>query len=163
MNRTVFREVVSILVLAFILAFSVNAISPRGLALVGQWDANSGVVTAKAKNGMVQQEREIDDILEAKAIYDEGGSVFVDARSREVYASGHVKGAFSFPVREYETTINTFIETYPVATPLIVYCSGRECEDSHVLATYLSEEGYAQVRVMVDGFPLWEESGFPVE
>ena len=46
---------------------------------------------------------------------------------------------------------------------MITYCSGRTCEDSHNLARLLSEVGFTDVRVFIDGFPGWEAEGYPVE
>ncbi|MBU0996281.1 MAG: rhodanese-like domain-containing protein [Proteobacteria bacterium] len=162
-SQKTIKEAVVILALALITAFSINFISPRGIALVGQWDTSQGVVSARTKNDVVHEEREINDIMDAKAVFDEHTAVFVDARRREEFEEGHVKGAVPFPVKEYENIIESFIESNPFDVPLVIYCSGRECEDSHVLASYLSDEGYLNARVMVDGFPLWQSKGFPVE
>lgn len=162
-DRKTIREVVIIIGLSLITAFTINLISPRGIAFVGQWDPSKGVISARAKNDVVVVEREIHDITEAKAIFDEGKAVFIDARNVEEYSEGRIKGAVCFPVGSYEEAIASFIEKHPFQVPLIVYCSGRECDDSHLLAAYLSDEGYENVRVMVDGFPLWNSKGFPVE
>lgn len=162
-ERNIVKEAAVIVGLSLITAFIINFISPRGIALVGQWDPSKGVVSARAKNSVVVAEREIHDITEAKAIFDGGTSLFVDARSHEEYLAGHVQGAVSFPVSSYEASIAAFIEKNSLSTPLIVYCSGRECDDSHILAALLLEEGYQSVRVMVDGYPLWLSKGFPVE
>ena len=87
--------------LAVIAAFTANFLSPKGIALVGQWDESQGVVTARAKDDVVDYDLEIDDINIAKQIYGSGEAVFVDARSREDYEEGHIKGAVSLPVGQF--------------------------------------------------------------
>ena len=162
-KRNILKEAAVIIGLSLITAFVMNFVSPKGISLVGQWDPSKGVVSAREKRSVVLGEREIQDISDAKAIFDAGSAVFVDARSNEEYLAGHVYGAVSFPLSSYEEIIAAFIGQHPLSTALIVYCSGRECEDSHMLASLLFEEGYQNVRVMVDGFPLWQSKGFPVE
>jgi len=41
-------------------------------------------------------------------IYDSGEAVFVDARSREDYEEGHIKGAVSLPVGQFHDFIEAF-------------------------------------------------------
>ncbi len=161
--KDIVKEITILLGVALITAFIVNAISPKGIAIVGEWDPAKGVISAKSKGDKVNRELEIKDPSEAKKIFDKGKSIFVDARSREDYEDGHIKGAVFFPVYDYESYIDTFLNNYPLATSIITYCSGRECDDSHELAQILSDMGYTEIRVFIDGFPTWEEKGFPIE
>jgi len=155
---------ISILVgLASVLAFSVNFLSPAGIALVGQWDTSRGVVTAREKNDTAVDGMEIDSVDQARKLYDSGEYTFVDARSSEDYADGHIKGAVSLPVGRFEEKIAVFLEHYSPATPIVTYCSGRTCEDSHHLAEYLLAAGYEKIGVFIDGFPGWEAQGHPIE
>jgi len=48
-KRKIIREIILLSVVAISLAFIVNFISPRGIALFGDWDKNKGMVTANAK------------------------------------------------------------------------------------------------------------------
>jgi 3-mercaptopyruvate sulfurtransferase SseA len=45
---------------------------------------------------------------------------------------------------------------------LVVYCSGKDCEDSAMLADKLSMAGFFNIYVFKDGFPDWEKHGWPV-
>jgi rhodanese-related sulfurtransferase len=147
---------------AVICAFTVNFFSPKGIALVGEWDTSKGVITAKAKDDAVIRELEIEDPGMAKALYDKG-YIFVDARSEEVYEDGHIKGSVSMPIGQFDEMIVQFIATYSFSTPIVTYCSGRECDDSHKVAQYLKLEGYSDVHVFIDGYPVWEQEGYPIE
>jgi len=160
--KDITKELVILLGVAVITAFTVNAFSPKGIAFFGDWDTSRGVITAKSKEDAVSHDLEIGDIQTAKEIYD-GGAVFVDARIKEDYMDGHIKGAISLPVRQYEKLIDRFKEEIPSNMPIVTYCSGRECDDSHVLAQLLLDEGYTDVMVFIDGYPSWEEEGFPIE
>ncbi len=146
-----------------IVALIVNYFSPAGIALVGQWDTNAGVITAKAKNDVVSGKLEIDDITQAKRIFDGGNVLFVDARTHDSYADGHIPGAISLPIGQFDELIDSFLDQYDIAQPIVTYCSGRTCEDSHKLAQLFMDFGFRDVKVFIDGYPGWEAEGYPVE
>ena len=160
--KDIIKELALLLSLSIITAFTVNFLSPKGVALFGEWDTRKGVITAKSKDDIVVHQIEIDDVHKAKQIYDSGMSLFVDARSRDRYSAGHIKGAISLPVEEINGIIDQFISTYPPDTQIITYCSGRECDDSHWLAQFLRDAGYTNIRVFIDGYPGWTNNGYPV-
>jgi rhodanese-related sulfurtransferase len=149
--------------LALVTAFTVNYFSPVGIALVGDWDTRNGVISARAKNDVVVHAREIDTVQAAHALYGKKGVLFVDARPAEMFMAGHIKGAVSMPVEEVDQLIEDFVKTHDPDTHIITYCSGRECEDSHLLADRLSDYGFTHVQVFVDGFPAWKKEGYPIE
>jgi rhodanese-related sulfurtransferase len=155
---------ISILVgISVIIALALNSFSPRGIALVGQWDTTQGVVSANEKNNFVLNDLEIDNVTLAKKLYDSQKFVFVDARSRNDYDEGHIKGAVSLPFGQFDEKIEMFLERYPPEKAIITYCSGRTCEDSHNLAQLLLAFGYTKVNVFIDGLPGWETEGYPIE
>jgi len=87
----------------------------------------------------------------------------VDARTRDNYDNGHIPGAVSLPVGQFDALIDTFLDQHDIEQPIVTYCSGRTCEDSHNLAQLLTDFGYADVKVFIDGYPGWEAEGYPVE
>jgi len=89
---------------AIIAAFAVNYFSPAGIALVGQRDIAKGVITANEKNDIDLNDLEIGDIALAKELYDSKKFLFVDARSRDDYDEGHIKGAVSLPGGQFDET-----------------------------------------------------------
>lgn len=157
------KELIIIIGFSVILAFAANYFSPNGIAIFGQWDTSQGVISARPKNDPVTVDVEIKNAKTAKNIYDTKKAVFVDARSYETFIDGHIKNAVSIPTGEFVKFIDDFKAKYPATTPLITYCSGRECNDSHELAQYLMVEGYINVKVFIDGYPEWERKGYPVE
>jgi len=157
------KEIAVLLGLAVGLALCVNYFSPVGIALVGQWDISKGVITAGAKNDAITDDLEIDDVKNARHIFNSAAALFVDARTRESYEEGHIPGAVSFPVGEFDMRIETFMNRHSPEQPIVTYCSGRTCEDSHELAQLFLASGYLNVRVFIDGFPGWEAEGYPIE
>ena len=159
----ILREIGIMLGLSVVVALSVNHFSPVGIALVGSWDTEKGVVSAKTHGEETPEGMEITSVAEARAIYDRGETLFVDARGITPYEEGHIRGAISFPINLFEERIEAFLMDYPPERPIVSYCSGRECEDSHKLARLLLDMGYGNVRVFIDGYPGWEKGGHPVD
>jgi len=157
------REISVLVGTSIIAAFAVNYLSPAGIALVGQWDTAKGVITAVEKNDIVLDDLEIGDVALAKKLYDSQEFIFVDARSRNDYDEGHISGAVSLPVGQFDEKIEVFLEQYPPEKSIVTYCSGRTCEDSHKLAQLLLAFGYTEINVFIDGFPGWEAEGHPIE
>jgi rhodanese-related sulfurtransferase len=162
-HKNTAKELIIILGVSLSTAFLVNLIHPKGIALFGQWDSSQGVITAKSKDEVINHDLEIRDIVEAKEIYDRGVALFVDARTKDDYDDGHIKGAISLPVGQFDLLIDEFLENYPADTAIVTYCSGKECDDSHKLAQFLLEMGYTTVRVFIDGYPGWVSEGYPNE
>lgn len=92
-------------------------------------------------------------------------ALFLDARRSSVYAEGHIAGARSFPVWESDVDARVkalYEEGLDQQAPIVVYCSGGNCEDSHMLAEKLYMVGFDNVLIYKDGFPDWEKRGLPV-
>ncbi|BDU78295.1 rhodanese-like domain-containing protein [Mesoterricola sediminis] len=93
------------------------------------------------------------------------GIPFLDARRSADYAAGHVAGAWCIPVwedgaAEAITRFEAQAAPDPKA-PLVLYCSGGGCEDSHLLARRLLELGYRNLLVYGGGWPDWTAQGRP--
>ncbi len=93
-------------------------------------------------------------------------AIFIDARRTENFAQGHFAGARTMPVWEADVDDRLrafFDEIIDQQRPIVVYCSGGNCEDSHMLAEKLWGAGYENVYVYKDGFPGWQKMGGAVE
>ncbi len=157
------QEACIVSIISIVFGLLVNHFSPAGIALVGSWDKTEGVISANERNGVVVHEREIQNVDAVKKIYDQGNTLFLDARISEQYEEGHIHGSISLPVRQFDELIDTLFEKYPSSTPIITYCTGRECRDSHELAQLLLDAGYENVKVFSDGYPAWEKKEYPIE
>jgi rhodanese-related sulfurtransferase len=104
---------------------------------------------------------------DVKSLYD-AGVLFLDARRTSVYEQGHIAGARPFSVWESDVDdkvaklFNERPDPADQAKPIVVYCSGGDCEDSHMLAQKLWGAQFNNVYVYKDGFPDWQKHGAPV-
>ena len=96
----------------------------------------------------------------------ERGALFVDARMTSQYADGHVAGAVTIPI--WEAGADSKVAQLPfdvegdMSKPIVVYCGGGDCEDSHNLGTMITQAGHLAVYVYKDGYPDWLKRGRPI-
>ncbi len=103
------------------------------------------------------------DLAETKSLFDAGAATFVDARKNIFYLQKHIAGAINLPYTQAEPFWTDFQKKFDKETPFVFYCTGYDCEDSHVLAQKLKEDGYTRLAVFHGGFPEWEQAGYPTE
>ena len=99
----------------------------------------------------------------AKKFFDAGAAVFVDARESSEYLEGHIAGARSVPFDDAVAKPALLEPFKQVGKPLVLYCSGGDCELSKDLARNMLAAGIRKVLVFTDGFPAWKAAGYPVE
>jgi rhodanese-related sulfurtransferase len=91
--------------------------------------------------------------------------LFLDARRTSVYEQGHIAGARPYSV--WESDIDEKVrklfdersDPQAQSLPIVIYCSGGECEDSHMLAQKLWGIQFNDIYVYKDGFPDWQQRG----
>jgi len=102
---------------------------------------------------------------EAWAVF-QAGAPFLDARRSADFEAGHIRGAFNLSV--WESTLDERLVEFeaktnrPPEAPLVLYCSGGGCEDSHLLASRLFKMGYRNLLIYRDGYPDWQANGRPI-
>jgi len=103
---------------------------------------------------------------DAAALHTGGNVLFLDARRTSLYRLGHIRGARPFSVWEADIDDKVkglFAEGRDQSAPVVVYCTGGDCEDSHMVGQKLYFVGFDNVLVYKDGFPDWEKRGLPVD
>lgn len=138
------------------LALTLNAVRPDALPLFGDWSVAARVVDAAGQSLIVSLD-------EAARLHETGAVVFMDARSQDEYAMGHVKGARSMPEIDTGGLHEKAMEGLSKDVTVIAYCDGEACQLSHDLALRLKGEGFADVRVLVNGWSAWLGAGLPTE
>ena len=163
-NRAGRSEVVPALVGAIalvigsaVLGVAVNQVSPRGIPLLAITADAGGPATLALPEGL-----EGVDLPAARSAFDEQAALFLDARSPEDYAEGHVPGALSLPAYEFDARFPEIAERVEEAQSIVVYCDGVECSDSIHVAERLVEYGFSDVSVFESGWRAWAESKAPV-
>lgn len=126
----------------------INTVSPRGIPILRPPELG------------VPAEETI-SLADAQARWSSGAAIFLDARAPADYAAGHVAGALSLSVQDFD-------QRYPLIEPLltpdqqlIAYCDGELCELSHELARRLKELGRTDVKVLVNGWTVWKKANLP--
>jgi rhodanese-related sulfurtransferase len=109
--------------------------------------------------------QEIDGAAAWKAF--QSGTPFLDARRSAEYAEGHIASAFCTPI--WESDLEDRLITFKASRhpgpedPIVIYCSGGDCKDSHLLADRLLKEGYFHLLIYRAGFPDWVAQQRPIE
>ena len=97
----------------------------------------------------------------------QAGVSFLDARRSAEFVEGHIARAWCTPV--WESDLDDRLISFKAARrpgsedSIVIYCSGGDCQDSHILAAKLSSEGYDHLLIYRDGFPDWLAQNRPVE
>jgi len=101
------------------------------------------------------------EALQARRLHGEG-AIFIDARRTRQFEEGHIAGALSVPIWETAMVDERLDEIAARAAPeepIVIYCNGGDCEDSHMVAERLWIAGFVHVMVYSDGYPDWIEQG----
>jgi rhodanese-related sulfurtransferase len=143
----------AILALSSVLALAVNALRPDGLPLVRL--APPSVIAAEAGSPYIS-------LQDAALLHLSGRAVFLDARSVGEYVAGHVKGALSVPLEDYAQLAAGVKAAAGGKETIVTYCDGENCALSEDLADQLRQDGLANVRVLKNGWSLWQNEKLPV-
>ena len=153
-------ELIILTCASIIIGLGVNAFSPTGIPLFGQWDTAKGLVNAGGR--CMPDTNQITD-ADITSTYLNSENMFVDARTEDDYIAGHIPGAVSLPVGQAEEVLFSFLDRFPPTQKLIVYCSSVECTDSHDLAEILKSYGFENVWLYPQGYSGWVKAGRPIE
>jgi rhodanese-related sulfurtransferase len=96
-----------------------------------------------------------------KRFYDAGAVIVVDAREAGEYAEGHIAGALNLPYNDAMAEPERMGRLGENGRPIVVYCSGGDCEASMDLAKLMLQNGRHRVLVYEGGWPEWRDAGFP--
>ncbi|MFP4256606.1 MAG: rhodanese-like domain-containing protein [Desulfobacterales bacterium] len=149
-------QTAGIIVLACILAASVNLLRGSAVPFVGDWSADSRFADDPGQNLVIS-------LKEASRLYAENKAVFVDARPEHQYDQGRIKGAVSLPWQDADDRFLEVTDRLEGKETIITYCDGENCELSHELALFLSDMGFEDVRVLINGWTKWRQAGLPTQ
>ncbi len=98
---------------------------------------------------------ETEDLFAARA------AIFVDSRPRKDFLRGHIIGAASLPLEDFDAATVEATIRVPFQAALVVYCEGGDCHASVALARLLRKAGYTDVRIFEGGIEAWRAAGLP--
>jgi len=153
---SVLRQVTVIILLSFALGLLMNQARSNTLPLVAAWSPETRLTADSRENMVVSLDEARNLCLDKKAI-------FLDARSSEEYARGHIRCAQNIPWQSFDEFIDRVFETIPDNAWIVTYCDGEHCSLSEDLAKELLSMGYERVKVLPNGWTRWRETGFPTQ
>lgn len=161
------RQAVLLAVVSAVFGLGVNLFSPNKVPVIGAYrDLHEGdgpIVPPTAE----PNDPPFIDINVAQMEHSLGKALFVDARDSAEYVCGTIPGAINMPFEALpEGDLGPYFESVlKVAkdAPLIVFCSGEECDLSLHLARNLKVKGYERVSIFFGGAREWEKFQLPVE
>lgn len=89
--------------------------------------------------------------------------ICIDARSAAEFEKGHIRGAISLPLADFDQSLAKNLALFSQNKPIIIYCGGEGCDLSDLLAQKLTAIGMDQVSVFAAGWTGWKTAGFPSE
>ncbi|RNC80954.1 MAG: hypothetical protein ED559_03905 [Phycisphaera sp.] len=103
---------------------------------------------------------------QARCLFENDLAIFIDARPSGDYERGHIAGSFSVPMGAFENGVPIAVDMLDDQRFVVIYCSGGNCEESHLVAEDLAIERpdlANMIHIYVDGYPAWEDAGLPIE
>lgn len=152
--RKAIWQITALFVLAAIIAIGTNAWRRDGIPLVGEGSVEERFSDTAGDSMVIPLEQ-------AAERFEKDFALFLDARPQSQYVEGHIRGALSLPWQETDRYFMELADRLDNASMIITYCDGEQCNLSHELALFLKEMGFENVRVLVNGWTVWQEAGLP--
>ncbi len=146
-------QVPLLIALSLLFALAVNHWLETPLPLLGDWSVTARLADKEGNNLEIP-------LNEARQLFEQQGAIFLDARTHSQYEVGHIRGALSMPWQDVENAFVNIVAKLDDDSSIITYCDGESCELSHDLAMFLKDMGFADVRVLVNGWTVWRDAGF---
>jgi rhodanese-related sulfurtransferase len=149
-------QVPLLMIMACLVALLTNHWRGAPLPLIGDWSVKARFTDNNGENLVIPLD-------EAKLLFQRNAAKFVDARSQSQYMDGHISGALSLPFQDATNAFTDVAAELKNKDIIITYCDGETCELSHDLALFLKDMGFGNVRTLVNGWTVWQETGLPTE
>jgi rhodanese-related sulfurtransferase len=146
----------AILIVSAAAGLVANRFSPRGIPLfpaVPVRDIVSLPLPPGTRSMLPQQ---------AFAASQARSKLFVDARSPEEYARGHIPGAINIPVDDFENGVLGHMDEIDAAAAIVAYCPSMECSDAVDVADRLREVTQKPIYVFEQGWEAWQADRRPI-
>lgn len=149
-------QVPFLMIMAGLLALAVNHWRVTPLPLAGDWSVATRLSDQEGNSLEIP-------FNEARQLFEKQAAIFLDARSLSQYKDGHISGALSLPWQDVENAFMNIVALLEDGSNIITYCDGESCELSHDLAIFLKDMGFADVRVLINGWTVWRNAGLPTQ
>lgn len=152
--RLALRQIPLLMVIASLIALTVNHWRETPLPLIGDWSATARLTDGDGQTLAIPLDQ-------AKQLFERKTAIFLDARPQSQYEDGHISGALSLPWQDVTSAFTEIAGELEDNQTIVTYCDGENCELSHDLAMFLKEMGFTDVRVLINGWTVWQDAGLP--
>ena len=162
--RTLLGEAATLAVLVLIVALIANALHPKGLNLGKDYFPHDSSTNLQHDFDVLSFEDTKDWYPYAKD--EDGGVVFLDARSEKDYVAGHIPGARLCHHYHQDLYVPEILDLLKGADMIVIYCAGGQCEDSIQLATdlvYRHGVPKAALAIFEGGYEQWIDDGMEIQ
>jgi rhodanese-related sulfurtransferase len=121
----------------------------------GDWNA---LVSGSKVTGFLVEGTKKVDAQAARTLFDQGVP-FVDFRTHDSWAAGHVPGAILCG-SVTESNITSIVSK---GEPVVFYCDGSDCRSAADASAMAIDWGFQSVYYFADGYAAWVDAGNPVE
>ena len=151
-----------IILAATVIGIVYNLVSSKGIGLVGSWSPQilEGNIVVPPSYDKTSDSPPI-SLVEAMSLYNSPNTIFIDARPKEDYLKGHIKGALNLYMEEYDTWAPKVLPNVPKEATIVTYCGADECELSLFLARNMTFDGYKNMKIFFGGWEEWVKAGLP--
>jgi len=154
MKRSLLQSI-GIIIISGALGIGVHAFRAEGIPLMERWQEK--VLNEQLTGGLPAV-----SLKQVKEAYKSGAALLVDARDPEFFERGHIPGAVSLPVRDFDSVFPKLEEQLRAAPRVITYCDGASCEMSVELTEKLLFAGLEYIEIFTGGIQQWQGAGQPV-
>ena len=141
-------QIAAVVAFSTALAFMVNGFRTEGLPLVMPFPPEYQCPSRMSEGLAIGVE-------EALGRYGRGEGLFVDARSKESFDQGRIKGAISVPYSFLDPVPADAVARLRDSGAIIVYCNTEHGERSRLMAGELTDAGLKEVCYLEGGFLGW--------
>lgn len=100
---------------------------------------------------------------EAREMVSAFSHIVLDARKVADYEAGHLPGAMSLPLLDFDEQFPVISALLTPEQPVLVYCSGHDCDESLKLGEILIQSGYTNITLFAGGMSAWQDAGLEVQ
>jgi len=149
-----FIEIIIILSAALLIAIVFNSIRSNNIPLFG--------FSSKALIKEQQEKIPTITLSESYDLYMKKKLVFIDARDPFSFEEGHISGAINIYPDEAYLHVPSLKVKSGQGFIFVTYCDGPQCPLSKETAHALTLRGFSNVKVLVNGWNVWLNAGYPI-
>ncbi len=162
------RQALVLLFFSAVIGLGVNLFHPKKIPFIGEYRELSAGGAPIIPPSAVAGDPPFIAIDAAQMEHQAGGTLYVDARDSAEFNCGTIPGSVNLPFdylpeKNLAGHIDSSLGRVSKEMPMIIFCSGEECDLSLHLARNLQSLGYSRVSIFFGGAREWEKFGLEVQ